>query len=180
MILAQFALFDSRIVLKPIRGIEYVVAEKFPGRAMDTVGAGLDGGVENSARGTAQLGAEVRGLHLEFLDRVHRRKNDKVCSVEEVDSVGVVVDAIQQVVVLRGTQTIGGESSGGSIAARVGLRRVHARAELGQECKVASIERQVVHAPLVDHLADRRIFRLQHCGGAVVTSTVSVAAPGFS
>src|ERR1019366_3449916 len=57
LILAQLALLDSAVVFKPIRGIEFIVAEKLPGRAMEAVGAGFDGGVENRARGTAQFGA---------------------------------------------------------------------------------------------------------------------------
>ena len=89
---------------------------------MDTVGAGLDRRVEDGARGTAQFGTEVRSLDLEFRDRVGRRKNDKVCSVQEVDVVGIVVNAIQQVVVLRRAQAIGGEGSVRRIAASVRLR----------------------------------------------------------
>ena len=77
---------------------------------MDAVCAGLDRSVEDGAGGTAQLGAEVRRLDLEFRDRVRRRKNDEICSVQEVDGVGVVVDAIQQVVVLRGAQTVCGKA----------------------------------------------------------------------
>ncbi len=112
LILAQFASFDALVIFKPIGGIELVVAEKFPGRAVETVGAGLDGSVHDSAGGTTELGAEVRSLYLELRDRVHRRQNDKVGSVQEVDGVGIVVDAIQQVVVLRRAQTIGGKGAG--------------------------------------------------------------------
>ena len=161
LIHAQLALLDSAVVFKPVRGIEFIVAEKLPGRAMEAVGAGLDGGVQNRARGTAQFGAEVRCLDLEFLDRVQRRKNDKVGAVEEVDGVGVVVDAVQQVVVLRGAQAVGGECARGRIAAGVGLRRLHAGAKLGKESKVAPVERQTVHALLGDYLPDRRFFGLQ-------------------
>ena len=107
MILAQFALLDSAVVFKPISGVEFIVAEKLPGSAMEAVGAGFDGGVENRARGTAQFGAEVRCLDLEFLNSVERGQNNKVGSVEEVDGVGVVVDAVQQVVVLRGAKAVG-------------------------------------------------------------------------
>ena len=69
---------------------------------MNLVGAGLDRSVENGARGTAQLGTKVRSLDFKFRDRVGRRKNHKVRSVQEVHVVGIVVDAIQQIVVLRG------------------------------------------------------------------------------
>ncbi len=60
LIPAQLSLFDSVAIFKPVRGVEDIVAKKFPGRSMDTVRAGLDGSVENGARGTSQLGTEVR------------------------------------------------------------------------------------------------------------------------
>ena len=121
------------VVFKPVGGVEDVVAEKFPCRAVNAVGSGLDGGIQNGARGTAKLSAEICRLHLEFLDRVQRRKDDEVRSVEEVDRVGVVVDAVQQVVVLRGAQAVGGKCARGSVAARVGLGRVHACDRAAQE-----------------------------------------------
>ena len=91
---AQLSLFYSVAIFKPVRGVKDIVAKKFPGRAMNLVGAGLDRGVENGARGTAQLGTEVRSLDLKFRDRVGRRKDNKVCSVQEIHVVGIVVDAI--------------------------------------------------------------------------------------
>src|ERR1035437_1442697 len=149
------------VVFKPIRGIEFIVAEKLPCRAMEAIGAGFDRSVENGARGTTQLGAEVSGLDLEFLDGIQRRQNDKVGSVEEVHGVGVVVDAVQQVVVLGGAQAVGGEGARGGIAAGVGLRRLHAGAKLGKEGKVAPVKRQTVDGLRTDDLPDRGFFGLQ-------------------
>src|SRR5271170_3282674 len=133
---------------------------------MDTVRAGLDRSVEDGARGAAQLGTEVRGLNLEFSNRVRWRKDDKICSVEEVDVIGVVVNAIQKVVVLRGAQTIGRKSTGAGIASGIRLRSVHAGAQLRQERKVAPVQRQINHALSVDHLTRRRVLGLQlrRCG----------------
>src|ERR1700679_1047849 len=102
---------------------------------MDLVGAGLDGCVEDSSRRTAQLGTEVRSLNLEFRDRIGRRKNDKVCSVQEVHIIGIVVDTVQQVVVLRRPQTVGGKSTVPRIAASIRLRGVHAGRQLSQKSK---------------------------------------------
>src|SRR3984957_20930817 len=127
---AQLTLFDSVVIFKPVRCIEHIVAKEFPGCAVDTVRAGLDRSVENGTCGTSQLGTEVRSLDFEFRDRVRRRKNDKICSVEEVDVVGIVVDAVQQVVVLRRAQAIGGEGSVRGIAASVRLRSVHSGRQL--------------------------------------------------
>ena len=148
-------------MFKPIGCIEFVVAEELPNVAMQAVGAGFDGGVEDGACGAAQLGAELAGLHLDLRDGVHRRQDDVVGAVEEVDGVGVVVDAVQQVVVLRGAQAVGGEGSGSGIAAGVGLGRLRAGSELGEEGEVASVERHVVDSLLADHLANRRILGLQ-------------------
>ena len=120
---------------------------------MDSVCAGLDRSVEDGTRGTAQIGTKVC-LHLEFLNRVHRRKNDKVCPVEEVDGVGVVVNTVQQVVILGRTQAIGRKGTRCRIASRVSLRRVHASTELRQEREITSIQRKAIHCLLINHLTD--------------------------
>ena len=78
---------------------------------MNAVGAGLDGRIENRAGGTTQFSAEFRSLNLELLNRVDRRQNDVVGAVQEVDGVGVVVDAVKQVVVLRRTETVCGKGA---------------------------------------------------------------------
>ena len=51
---------------------------------MKTVGAGFDGSVKNRGSRTAKLGAEVRGLHFKFLNRIYRGKHHKIRAVEEV------------------------------------------------------------------------------------------------
>ncbi len=89
-----------------VGGIQFVVAEKFPTGAVPCVRAGLDRGIQNRSARTAELGAEVCGLHPEFLNRVDWGQDDKVRAVQEVDRVGVVVDAIEQVVVLRRTEAV--------------------------------------------------------------------------
>ena len=106
LVLAKCTLGNAASVFKEVRGVELIVAEKFPCGAVETVGAGLDGGVENGSAGAAEFGAEVGGLNLEFLNGVDRRKNDEVGAVQEVDGVGVVVDAVEQVVVLGGARPL--------------------------------------------------------------------------
>ncbi len=150
---------------KIVGGIELGVAEKFPAHAVESVRAGFDRGIENRGSGAAVFGAEVGGLHLEFLNRVHRRQNYKVCAVEEVDSVRVVVNSIQQVVVLRRPRTVGGEGAGGRVAARVCLRRVHSGRQLGQEGEVSAVQGKIIHVARVDHLADRSVLGLEHRSG---------------
>jgi hypothetical protein len=161
LILPQLALGNAPVVFKPVRRIQLVVAEELPHRAVQAVGAGLDGRVQNRAGGTAQFGAEVRRLHLELLDGVQRRQDDEVGAVEEVDRVGVVVDAVEQVVVLRRTQAVGRECARSRVAAGVGLRRLHAGAKLREEREVAPVQRKAVDALLGDDLADRCFLGLQ-------------------
>ena len=52
-----------------------------------------------AARPSSALKSAVCTLN--SCDRVERRQNHEVGSVQEVDGVGVVVDAVEQVVVLR-------------------------------------------------------------------------------
>src|SRR5205085_11677792 len=95
LILAESSLGPASGVFKEVGSVEMVVAEKFPSRAVKFVGAGLDGGVEHRGSGAAEFRAEVRGLHLKFLDGVDRGKHDKVGAVKEVHGVGVIVDAVE-------------------------------------------------------------------------------------
>ena len=112
-------------------------------------------------------------------NRIQRGKNDKVCSVQEVDGVGIVVNAIEQVVVLRGLEAIGGKGAGGRIASGVRLGRIRARAQLCQKRKVTPIERQIINGLTGDRLPtdDSEVCS---SGGAVVTWTVSEVAPVLS
>src|ERR1700722_15680498 len=77
LIPAQLSLFDSVAIFKPVRGVEDIVAEEFPGGAMNLVRTGLDRSVENGACGTSQLCTKVRSLDFKFRDRVGWRKNNK-------------------------------------------------------------------------------------------------------
>jgi len=54
LILAKLALFDSAGILEEVRGVELVVAEKFPGSAVEIVGTRFDGGVKNGGAGAVR------------------------------------------------------------------------------------------------------------------------------
>ena len=153
------------LVFKEVGGIEMVVAEEFPYVAMKFVGAGLDGGVENGGAGAAKLGAEVRGLDLEFFNSVDRRKNDEVRAVEEVNGVRVVINAVQQVIVLRSAKPIGREGAAGGVAARVSLRSVDASRKLGQEGKIPAVQGKIVDALRIDDLPHGSVLGLEHGSG---------------
>ncbi len=135
----QLALLDTAVVLKPVRRVEFVVAEKLPHGTVDLVGAGLDCCVQHGARGTSKLRAEVRRLDLELRESINGRQDDKVCAVQEVSGVGVVVDAVQQIIVLRGLQPIGCKRARTRVATRVCLGSIHTSANLSEKRKVAAV-----------------------------------------
>ena len=111
LILAQLAPFNSGVVLKPVRSIQLVVPEELPQCAVDAVRTRFDGCIQDGAASASKIRTEVGSLHLELCNRVNRRQHDEVGTVQEVDRVGVVVNTIQQVVVLRRTQAVRGERS---------------------------------------------------------------------
>src|SRR6266480_3386981 len=135
LILAIFTLFDVVCIFKKVRGVQLIVSEKLPYGAMQFVGALFDRGIENGSSGPAKLRAETGGLNLEFLDGIDGRKNDKVRTIQEVHSVRIVVNTIEQVIVLCRPKSIGGKSSIGGIAARICLRSVHTSSKLSQKGK---------------------------------------------
>ena len=89
---------------------------------METVSARFDGGIENSGSRAPKFRAEVRGLNFELLNRINRGKNNKIRTVQEIDGVGIVVNSIQHVIVLRRAEAIGRECACCRIAPRVCLR----------------------------------------------------------
>ena len=150
---------------KIVGGIELIVSEKFPTGAMETIGAGLDGGVENRGAGTSKLRAEVRGLNLEFLNRVDRRKDDEIRAVKEVHGVGIVVNAIEQVVVLRWAQPL---------AEKAPLAALPRVSDCGEFTPAPSCARKVKFRPFkgssltlaVDHLADGSVLGFEYGSAA--------------
>ena len=62
---------------------------------MKAVGTGLDRGVEHSLAGADELGAESGSLDFEFLDGIHRWKDDKIRSVQKVHGVRIVINAVE-------------------------------------------------------------------------------------
>src|ERR1700677_3787885 len=165
MFLVQISLFDAAGIFKEVRRIEFVVAEELPTIAVKFVGSGFGGGVENRGARTSVLGAEVGGLDFEFLDGVEWRENDKVCAVEEVDGVRVIVDAIEEVVIHRGALTIGGKSAAACVTTGIGLGGVYAYGNLSEKSKIAAVQRKAVHFLGVNDLTDGGILRLQQGGG---------------
>src|SRR4030095_14529313 len=106
LVLAKLALMSNvlsidKAAFEVIGGVQFVVSEKFPERTVEAVRPRLNRGVKNSRARTTELRAEVRRLDFEFLDGIHRRQNDEIRTVQEVNGVGIVVDSVEHVVVLR-------------------------------------------------------------------------------
>ena len=97
------------LVVEVLAHVEGVVADVLPGAAVDSIGAGFDAGVDDRAGGVAELRAVGSGLDLELSESVRWRPDDVAGAVEEVDDVGVVVDAVEDEVVLLGALAVGVE-----------------------------------------------------------------------
>src|SRR5258708_34355298 len=91
LILTKSALGYPTSIFKKISGVELVIAEKLPRRPMEFVSSGFDRCVQNRSSRTAEFCTEVGSLHLEFLNRIDWRKNNKVGTVEKINCVGIVV-----------------------------------------------------------------------------------------
>ena len=80
--------------VKEIPSIQLVVAQKLVYVPVKLVGSGLNACIENRPVSAAELRTVGVGLHLEFLQRIHRRLNDVTRVVEEISEIGIVVDAV--------------------------------------------------------------------------------------
>jgi hypothetical protein len=132
---------------------------------MQVVGSRLDGGIEDGGTGAAEFRAKAGRFDAEFFDGVDRRENDEVGTVQEVDGVGVIVDTIEQVVVLRGTQTVGSERACRGIPSGIGLRGVDTGAELRKKREITAVQREVVDGFRVGDLTDSGALRLKKRSG---------------
>ena len=112
-------------IFKIVGRVKDVVAEELPSRAVQSVGAGLNGCVENGSSRTPEFSAEVRGLNLELLNRVDRGQHNVVGAVQEVHGVGIVINAVEHVIVLRRPVAIGCKGARSRVAAGVRFRRAH-------------------------------------------------------
>ena len=68
LVLLEVGLADR----EKVAGVEFGVAQIFPERTVNLVGAGARGGHKQASAEASILGAEVAGHHFEFLQRVRR------------------------------------------------------------------------------------------------------------
>ncbi len=130
---------------------------------MQLVRARLQGRVEDRAARTAVLRAERARQDSDLVDGVDRGFYDIGDAAEEVDIARVVVDAVEQVVVLRRPHAVGREHERG---ARALLRWQHADREAGENRIVASVDRQASDHGGGDRRADRAAAGLEQRGVA--------------
>ena len=122
--------------------------------AAEGVGAARIGDVDRGARRTAVLRAHVVGHDLELADRIRRRLHHLVREALVAGAVGVVVDAVDQVVVERRAQAVDVERPfARRRAAGADRRRAHARRQQRQRRILAAVERQRLGLLAGDHLA---------------------------
>src|SRR5207248_2630530 len=86
-------------------------------------------------------------------------------AAQKIDVVAVVVDAVEEEVVLRGTRAVGREPACGveSPAFRLGMR--DARGEASKEVVVAAAQREIVDLFGIDRFADGPVLSLEHGSG---------------
>ena len=134
------ALLDAGAVGEEVVGVQRVVAVELPHAAAELVGARLERRVEHRAAGAPVLGAERARQDLDLVDRVDRRLDDVGDAAQEVDVAGVVVDAVEQVVVLRRAGRRWRRTSAARARRAAAARR---RREPREDRVVAAVDRQV-------------------------------------
>jgi len=81
--------------IKSVASVQVVIAEKFVGIAVKSIGAGLDHRIHNGAVPPAKFGAVGVGFYLKFPNGIHRGLDHVRTSVQHVSQIGVVIDAVQ-------------------------------------------------------------------------------------
>ena len=150
----------------PLISVELVVAEELKEIATQTIGARLEGGVNNPAVIVPKIRRGVLGNKVELSDRVRR---GRVAS--KIFGCLVVVDTVQQEIVGLFTVAIdvGTTALFGKVCAGVHALRIDRDGAWGKKRqldKVTSSERKIVVGFGVDDGADLRVLGLQNGRGA--------------
>ena len=72
---SQFTFGAAGRIQEEVVGVQFVVAEEFVNAAVEIPGAGFSDHIDHTARHLSELGAEVVAQHLEFLQRIERRRH---------------------------------------------------------------------------------------------------------
>ena len=160
---AELVLMKSRPRLprrigEEVVGIQLVVAQELEYRAVELIGAALDGGIDHRARRVTEFRREGAGLDFEFLHRVHRGRNrDAVASDRASVGHGIVIDSVQR-------DLVRGEAAAARDEREIRPHAEHGRRVAGEQTQrkgIPSVERQFEDLLVLDHLAQRRCLGLQ-------------------
>lgn len=143
--------------------VERGIAEKVIRSAVKCIGAGTHGDVDGGAAALAILCAVVVGDHFKFRDGVGRRLLYLIREALVAGSVGIVVDAFEQVVVVGAAKTIHDE---GTFAAGRRWRLDNAGGEMSQARVGTAVERQFHHGCSVYRVTALAGIGFQQCCGA--------------
>ncbi len=160
-VLVERPLAHAGPVVVPGVGVQRLVAEELEQRPVELVGALLHRRVDHGAGGLAELRGIRPRLHLELLQRVHRRRHDLGTALLEVGRHRIVVGAVEGVVVPGGEVAVGVEERVLAAAGDAGRGDDHAGGQQRQLGVAAAEQRQVAHLPLVDDRPDVCRLRLQ-------------------
>ena len=161
LILHERSLACAGPVCEEIRGVQRPVAQVLVRAAMKVVAATPGRHVDYAARVTAVLGAVVVRLHAEFGDRVGDWNQCGDIAVSDVhrntvkERDALVRRAAADLVVARRENVLARQVPVG------GTLRHNARHQVDQVQDIAAVQRQFLNRPRSNHLAQRRIFRLQ-------------------
>ena len=141
--------------------VERLAPRELVDRSVQRVGARLEGDVHHAVGGAAVLRVVAVGDDFELLDRIHRRHiRDVVAPLN-----GVVRGAVEQELVVAVLAAVDGPVRDGPVVEGPvvdgGAVVVHPRHQHGEHERVARVERQLVHAIVVDHQAAVRLGRLE-------------------
>src|SRR6185437_327260 len=139
LILLEGALRLSIRILEEVGSVEFVIAQKFPERAMELVRTRFDTCIQHCTAGASELRAERAGLKTKLADGVNRRLDDIGCAAQEIDIVRVVIDAVEHVIVLRRTCPVRRKPAIRVQAAPFRLADSCTRNQTGEESVVAAI-----------------------------------------
>ena len=156
LVLLRIGLGQVVLRLKKILRPQILVVEELEGAAMNLVRARLDHGVDDRARGAAELGVELAGEHLKFLRGVERHARLRAVVLTEI--IVVVPRAVHQVAVVARIDAVGGQ--------RVGTPRRQVRGrddagkqagEVGEVARDARNVRQLFRADVAADLLRRDV-----------------------
>ena len=127
--------------LSPNQRVQFRISHVLPEIPVNCVSTGLGGGIQHSGVAAPNLRAVVVGFHLELGDGIRRRQDAVGRAIDVVVVRGIVVGAVEHVVVLLILLAVGRETASAGAAPYI---RRHARRFLGNKGPVAIGQRRVV------------------------------------